>query len=179
MTPVALLKCSFLVELMINCSIKKLKIQEENKMLKELKSRLAGKTTRYLTVLLLAVIITSTGFAQKNSIKKITDNEYALKNLVAGIQSDNTGVKRSSIYFAGKYRIAEAEETLIDQLNEEEDAGTRILIALVLYEMGSEEGLLEVQKLSLNDEDAKVRRMATQIFNEYLVNDTKGSLTSK
>ncbi|MGB5288399.1 MAG: hypothetical protein WBN42_07885 [Ignavibacteriaceae bacterium] len=37
--------------------------------------------------------------------------------------------------------------------------------------MGSEEGLLEVKDLSLNDENAKVRRMATQIYNEYLVND--------
>ena len=126
-----------------------------------------------LTAVLLAIVIMSTGFAQKNSINEITNNEYALKNLVAGIQSDNTGVKRSSIYFAGKYRIAEAEDALINQLNEEEDAGTRILIALVLYEMGSEEGLLEVQKLSLNDEDAKVRRMATQIFNEYLINDSQ------
>ena len=133
------------------------------------------KTTLFLTVALLSAFWVSSGFAQKNSIKEITDNEYALKNLVAGIQSDNTGVKRSSIYFAGKYRIAEAEDALINQLNEEENAGTRILIALVLYEMGSEEGLLEVQKLSLNDEDAKVRRMATQIFNEYLVNDSQGT----
>jgi len=133
----------------------------------------------FLTAVLLAAVIMSTGFAQKNSIKDLTDNEYALKNLVAGIQSDNTGVKRSSIYFAGKYRIAEVESILINQLNEEDDARTRILIALVLYEMGSEEGLLEVQKLSLSDEDAKVRRMTTQIFNEYLVNDSNGSLTSK
>jgi len=125
----------------------------------------------FLTTVLLAAVLMGTGYAQKNSIKDVTENQYALLNLVAGIQSDNTGVKRSAIYFAGKYRIAEAEETLIDLLNEEEDAGTRILIALVLYEMGSEEGLLEVQKLSLNDEDAKVRRMATQIYNEYLVND--------
>ena len=132
-----------------------------------------------LTVVLLAVAILSTGFAQKNSIKDITENEYALKNLVAGIQSDNTGVKRSAIYFAGKYRIAEVEDVLINQLNEEDDASTRILIALVLFEMGREEGLVEVQELSLNDEDAKVKRMATQIFNEYLVNDSKGSLTSK
>jgi HEAT repeat protein len=133
------------------------------------------KTTLFLTVVLLSAFLVSAGFAQKNSINEITNNEYALKNLVAGIQSDNTGVKRSSIYFAGKYRIAEAEDSLINQLNEEEDAGTRILIALVLYEMGSEEGLLEVQKLSLDDEDAKVRRMATQIFNEYLVNDSQGT----
>ncbi len=133
----------------------------------------------FLTVVLLTAVFMGSGVAQKNSIKDITDNEYALKNLVAGIQSDNTGVKRSAIYFAGKYRIAEAEEVLIAQLKDEKDASTRILIALVLFEMGSEEGLLEVQKLSLNDEDAKVRRMATQIFNEYLVNDSKGSLTSK
>jgi len=124
-----------------------------------------------LTVVLLTAVLISSGYAQKNSIKDVTDNEYALKNLVAGIQSDNTGVKRSAIYFAGKYRIAEAEEALITQLKEENDPSTRILIALVLYEMGSEEGLREVQDLSLNDEDAKVRRMATQIYNEYLVND--------
>ncbi len=37
--------------------------------------------------------------------------------------------------------------------------------------MGSEKGLLEVKKLSLNDEDSKVRRMTFQIYNEYLVND--------
>ena len=124
-----------------------------------------------LTVVLLTAVLIGSGYAQKNSIKDVTANEYALQNLVAGIQSDNTGVKRSAIYFAGKYRIAEAEESLIAQLKEENDPSTRILIALVLYEMGSEEGLREVQNLSLNDEDAKVRRMATQIYNEYLVND--------
>ena len=37
--------------------------------------------------------------------------------------------------------------------------------------MGSEKGLLEVKDLSMNDKDAKVRRMATQIYSEYLIND--------
>jgi len=124
-----------------------------------------------LAAVLLAVLLMSSGFAQKNSIKDVTTNRHALENLVAGIHSDNTGVKRSAIYFAGKYRIAESEEALIAQLKTEYDPSTRILIALVLYEMGSDAGLLEVKDLSLNDEDAKVRRMATQIYNEYLVND--------
>ena len=165
MTLVALLKYSFLLE-----------NKENNNYIKETKMRIYKE---FLIVLILASVLMGSGFAQRSSIKNVTDNEYALKNLVAGIQSDNTGVKRSAIYFAGKYRIAEVEDVLINQLNEEDDASTRILIALVLFEMGSEEGLVEVQELSLNDEDAKVRRMATQIFNEYLVNDTKGSLTSK
>lgn len=137
------------------------------------------KTQVLLTAVLLVAVLMGNGFAQKNSIADVTDNKYALKNLVTGIHSENNGVKRSSIYFAGKYRIAETEGALIDQLKLETDPSTRILIALVLYEMGSEEGLMEVQKLSLIDEDAKVRRMATQIYNEYLVNDTKSSLTSK
>jgi HEAT repeat protein len=134
---------------------------------------------RLLTAVLLMAVLMGSGYAQKNSIKDVTPNKHALENLVAGIHSENSGVKRSAIYFAGKYRIAEAEEALITQLKEETDPSTRILIALVLYEMGSEEGLLEVKDLSLNDEDVKVRRMTTQIYNEYLVNDTKGSLTSK
>ncbi|MCW8804597.1 MAG: HEAT repeat domain-containing protein [Ignavibacteriaceae bacterium] len=125
----------------------------------------------FLTAALLAAVLTGSVYAQKKSINEITSNKYALENLVAGIQSDNTGVKRSSIYFAGKYRIAEIESVLIAQLKEEEDPSTKILIALVLYELGSEEGLFEVKNLSLSDEDAKVRRMATQIYNEYLVND--------
>lgn len=129
------------------------------------------KITRFLTAVLLAAVLTGSVYAQKNSIKDVTPNKHALENLVAGIHSDNTGVKRSSIYFAGKYRIAETEEALIAQLKEETDPSTRILIALVLYEMGSEEGLLEVKDLSMNDEDSKVRRMTMQIYNEYLIND--------
>jgi len=127
--------------------------------------------TTLLTVTLAATLFIGAGFAQKNSIKDVTPNKHALENLVAGIHSDNLGVKRSSIFFAGKYRIAEAEEPLINQLKEEKDPSTRILIAMVLYEMGSEKGLSEVKDLSENDENAKVRRMTFQIYNEYLVND--------
>jgi HEAT repeat protein len=129
------------------------------------------KTTRFLTVVLLVAVLTGSGYTQSNSIKDITAHKYALENLIAGIHSENDGVRRNSIYFAGYYKIVEAEDALIEQLKQEKNESTRILIALVLYELGSEKGLLEVKDLSLNDEDAKVRRMATQIYNEYLVND--------
>ena len=129
------------------------------------------KTTRFLTVVLLAAVLMGSGYTQSNSIKDITAHKYALENLIAGINSENDGVRRNSIYFAGYYKIVETEDALIHQLKVENDPSTRILIALVLYELGSEEGLLEVKDLSLNDENAKVRRMATQIYNEYLVND--------
>ena len=134
----------------------------------------------FLTAVLLAAVLMGSGYTQSNSIKDITAHKYALENLIAGIHSENDGVRRSSIYLAGYYRITQTEDALIDQLKKEKNASTRILIALVLYELGSEKGLFEVKDLSLNDKEAKVRRMATQIYNEYLVNDlSNGSLTSK
>ena len=129
-------------------------------------------------VLLLTIfLLSSAAIAQKQSIGDVTTNEHALKNLIAGIQSENDGLKRSSIYFAGKYRIAEVENILINQLQKEEDPSTRILIALVLFEMGSIEGLLVVQRLAQNDDNERVRRMATHIYNEYLINDINSSVS--
>jgi len=142
-------------------------------MLNKVKSRLARKAYKgFVTAVLFAIVLTGSGYTQSNSIKDITAHKYALENLIAGIHSENDGVRRNSIYFAGYYKIVETEDALIDQLKKEKDPSTKILIALVLYELGSEEGLSEVKDLSKNDENAKVRRMATQIYNEYLVNDS-------
>ena len=139
-----------------------------------------GAYKTFLTAFLLSAVLTGSGYTQSNSIMDITAHKYALDYLIAGIHSENDGVRRNSIYFAGYYKIVETEDALIAQLKKEKDPSTRILISLVLYELGSEEGLFEVKNLSLSDEDAKVRRMAAQIFNEYLVNDlSNGSLTSK
>jgi HEAT repeat protein len=141
--------------------------EEENKM---------GTYKTFLTAVILAAVLTGSGYTQSNSIKDITAHKYALNNLIAGIHSENDGVRRNSIYFAGYYKIVEAEDALIAQLKEEKDPSTRILISLVLFELGSEEGLLEVKDLSLNDKDAKVRRMSTQIYSEYLVNDAASTV---
>jgi HEAT repeat protein len=144
---------------------------------RRLKMKALKNTNRTLSVVLLLIVflLSTAAIAQKQSIDNVTTNEHAIKNLIAGIQSENNGVKRSSIYFAGKYRIAEVENVLIKQLKKEKDASTRILIALVLYEMGSTEGLLAVQQLAQNDDKVRVRRMATHIFTEYLVNDENSS----
>ena len=129
----------------------------------------------FLTAVLLTAVLTESAYSQPNSIRDITANKHALKNLIAGIHSDNEGVKRNSIYFAGYYRVAETEDALIDQLKKEENPSTRILISLVLYEIGSEKGLNEVKNLSQTDEDAKVRRMTKKIYKQYLVDDTRST----
>lgn len=135
----------------------------------------------FLSVVLIVTMLIpiSSLNAQKVPIRTITSNKHALENLLAGIKSDNDGVKRSCIYFAGKYKITETEDALIQQLRKEKKPSTRILIALVLYEMGSIDGLLEVKKLAKEDIDPEVRRMSLCIYNEYLINDINNSVSLK
>ena len=134
-----------------------------------MKSRNSIKNKIFSIVLVIMMILpASFVFAQNNSIKDITGHKYALENLLVGIKSENEGVRRSSIYYAGKYKISETEQALIEQLKIEPNPNTRTLIAFVLYELGSEEGLAEVKKLAHSDVDPNVRRMSTHLVHEYL-----------
>jgi hypothetical protein len=124
-----------------------------------------------LIFIIVVFVVVSNSSAQSNSIKDITKNKYALDNLIAGIKSENCGIKRSAIYFAGKYKINEVKDVLFEQLNSENEACVRILIALVLYELGEFKGLLAVKNSIETDENLKSRRMATQIYYNYLKHD--------
>ena len=43
-----------------------------------------------------------------------------------GIQSENDGVRESSIYFAGKYRFIDTEDALIKQLKVEKESDIKV-----------------------------------------------------
>ena len=128
------------------------------------------RNTLLVFVMVVFFIVTDSS-AQTNSIKAITKNKYALDNLIAGIKSENCGIKRSAIYFAGKYRIAEVKQVLMEQLNSENEACVRILIALVLYELGEPAGLLAMKNFTESAEDLTSRRMATQIYYNFIEHD--------
>jgi HEAT repeat protein len=135
--------------------------------MKSLKNKAVMVVT--LTVLL-AMLLSFDMAAQPSSISNITKNNYALDNLKAGINSENNGVRKSSIYFAGKYRIAEVVNTLAERLEKEEEPSVRLLIAYSLYEIKDAEGMKAVKGLSLLDKDAKVKRMSKNLYNAFLEN---------
>lgn len=125
-----------------------------------------AQLTKSVLVLVLGLLLTNNIFAQ-NTLAEFTKNKHALDNLLMGIHSENEGVRKSAIYFAGKYKVEETAQDLIDQLGKEENASIKILIGLALFEMNSKEGLEAMKKLSKSDTNTKVRRMATFIYNEY------------
>jgi HEAT repeat protein len=110
------------------------------------------KTSRKQTAVVVALfLLLVTGininlFAQPIPITDVTKNEYALDNLKSGINSENIGVRKSSIYFAGKYRIAEVVNCLVERLENEEEASIRLLIAYSLYEIKDSDGMNAVKE---------------------------------
>lgn len=137
-----------------------------------------AQLTKSVLVLILGLVLSSNLFAQ-NTLAEFTKHKYALNNLEMGIHSENEGIRKSSIYFAGKYKVEETADVLIAQLHKEENARIRVLIALALFEMDSKEGLDAIRKLSVNDDNLKVRRMAAFIYKEFVNNNFAGRVTSR
>ncbi len=129
------------------------------------------KSVTTLVVLLIVLVSVQTGLqAQSSNYKNI--NEYSLESLKKGIQSDNPGLRRSAIYMAGLYRIDEAVETLVDQLDKEKIPSNRVLIALSLYNIGNPEGMEAVKDLAARDKDKEVKRMGTVLYRQFAdIND--------
>jgi HEAT repeat protein len=139
----------------------------------------AQLTKTVLTLVAGLVLILSNNLFAQNTLAEFTNHKYALDNLIMGIHSENEGVRKSAIYFAGKYKVEETAVDLINQLNKEENPSVKILIALALFEMGSREGLEAVRKLSVTEGNPRVRKMATFIYNESVSDNFEGKVTSR
>jgi HEAT repeat protein len=120
--------------------------------------------------MLLAMLLSFNMAAQPSSISDLTKNKYALDNLKADINSENIGVRKSAVYFAGKYKILELVDCLVERLENENESSIRLLIAYSLYEIKDAEGMKAVKELSLLDKDAKVKRMSKNLYNAFLEN---------
>lgn len=110
--------------------------------------------------------------AQKSKNVIVSINENSIGNLKNAIKSENPGLRKSGIYFAGKHSVKELSETLLDQLNVEEDPSLRVLIIRVLYILENDKFLDEIYYLARNDENVRVRKMASAIYEAMQINNS-------
>ncbi len=142
-----------------------------------------NKIAKLAAVILLAALISNNMFAKNLLSCNLTDlkdgiSEKMIKNLAVGIEADNLGLRKSCIYFAGLYEIGELVQPLINQLQKEKDANTRILIALALSKIGDEEGIKAIAKLAKNDSNPKVKRISYALVNYFTSNSSDGENVS-
>ena len=126
----------------------------------------------FILVVILFFFLVTDSFGQNQKISNLSKHKYALQNLEMGIQSENDGVRESSIYLAGQYRFIDTEDALIKQLRVEKKSDIKVLIGLALFRMSSEKGMNELLGLATQDENSRVRRMSSAIYSEYLVNNS-------
>ena len=129
-------------------------------MLHREKSSLVAASTFLMVLFLFNVSV----FAQETKNVIVSLNDHSISNLKNAIQSDNPGLRKSGIYFAGKYAVDEVSETLLQQLKKEKDPSLKILMVRVLYIFGNYEYMDEIYKLALKDENNRVRKMAAAIY---------------
>jgi hypothetical protein len=122
----------------------------------------------------------SLAYAKSNSTDPELKMKRAIENLTNGIKSDNEGLKKSSIYWAGYYMISETVPVLTEIVKKETEPNTRILIALVLYRIGDHKGINIVKDMAVNDRNPEVRRMCTSIYYAFETGNSEDfvSLTS-
>lgn len=111
---------------------------------------------------LLSVTLTQAQVQESFSKKEI-------ENLISGINSENNGLMRSSVYFAGKYQIEAVVETLVDKLESEEKPSNIILIAMTIYKIGDREALMKVLDTAKSSENERVKHMLNAIVAEFLI----------
>ena len=102
---------------------------------------------------------------------------FMINNLKAGIMSDNQGLRRSSIYYAGCYQVAELTSSLIEQLDKEPLVRNRKLILLSLYKTGGDKALKAIEDYVTSGKDTESRILAQCIINEYSAGTTASLLT--
>ena len=116
-------------------------------------------------------------FSQGELIKEVKRaltkeiSKFALENLLHGLKSRNTGVQKSCIYFSGKYKIDKAVKSLAQIINSSSaNENIKILAALSLYEIGSDDGMYSVYQASKFNTSKRLKRKCLVLYKNYLLN---------
>lgn len=126
---------------------------------------------RRFAYLLLAILTASTVILAQSQ-KNLTKNET--QNLLMAIGSDNIGLKKSAMYFAGYYKVVEAAEALKNEMHNNADPSIQILAALSLFEIGDDTVLNDLQSLVNNSQNnIKLRKMAKAIYEHWISSENK------
>ena len=101
---------------------------------------------------------------QTNSDQRVELPDYAIVNILNGIQSDNYGVKMSSIYLAGKYKIVDVSQELVEEIKRSEDDELSQMLVWSLYEIGNDSCWKELQAIVKNHPSDQLRDFCANLY---------------
>lgn len=129
------------------------------------------KRIQLLAVLtVVSVMLISSSVFAINPVKKSDKKtiETIEENLLAGLESDNYGLRTSTAYFLGEYKTTKSVIPLMKMLHSEKAESGRILAALALIKIGDARGVYAVEQAAKFDESPRVQRLCRIFHNAYL-----------
>ena len=123
-------------------------------------------------LLLVVFLVSIVTFAGSDKTK----NELTEKNLIAGLQSDNLGLKTSSAYFLGEYGSTKSVNSLLKVLKSGNTEEERISAAVSLYKIDSDKGLFAIKQRAKFDDSERVQRLCDIFYKNYLFENIEGNV---
>lgn len=99
-------------------------------------------------------------------VSKITQEDIEI-NYLAGVKTENLGLKVSAAYYLGERKSKKAVIPLMNVLHTDSCAEARIMAALSLYKIGDERGIFAVQRAADFDDNEQVKRMCKILYQMY------------
>ena len=126
--------------------------------------RIARITVAMFALVAVALPASAGGRDQKSDACRCS----TVASLLAGIQSDNQGLRESAAFVLGEIKCTEAVIPLMRMLHEERSESARLAAALALTLIGDARGAYAVRRAVVFDESARVRLICAYFYNEYV-----------
>jgi HEAT repeat protein len=126
--------------------------------------------TNYVILFAILCLILFTSFTPATEpAKKISglDAELINENLLEGVKSDNLGLRISSAYYLGEYKVEKAVIPLLKMLHLDKEPAARIQAALSLIKIGNLKGVFMVKQAAKFDESKWVRNLCSKFYNAF------------
>ena len=127
------------------------------------------RTVLIALTLVLAVTLTTTAFAgtDKKDYKPTFQMKQVEANLIAGVQSDNFGLRTSAATMLGDLKSERGVLALMSMLRNDTDERGRIVAALALTKIGDPVGIYAVKQTGRLDGNERVKKLCALFYQEY------------
>jgi hypothetical protein len=115
-----------------------------------------------------AFALLNTGFAQLPNIPVSADKSAIIEdNYLAGLESDNRGLKVSCAFFLGDAGSEKSVIPLMKMLSESEDRGEKFVAAWSLLKIGDERGVYRVKMEAEKSDCNQLRCILDYLYKDY------------
>lgn len=124
----------------------------------------------FIATFVLVFLISAGVFANTGELVKESEKYQTVeKNLLNGLESDNFGLRVSSAYYLGEIKSEAAVHKLVSMLRDESDERARLMAALSLVKIGTDQSLFYVKREAKFNDFERVRNICDKLNNAYLL----------